>query len=166
MRTLSFTALLFVSCFVILCSCKKPVKPPDPHKNAFAAKVNGVLFVPNEISVVRSPYFSSPAFFVWGRDADHRVVQVIMKDYASSSKSATIDTTNSSGAAADFEEGIGAYYYRRGVSGNLTISKVDKITYTDGEVVSGTFEFVTEKGIVTPSPYAITEGKFSIFLPK
>ena len=166
MKTLSFTALLLFSCFVILFSCKKKVEPPDPHQNAFAAKVNGVSFVPNEISLARGNYMSSPAFFLWSRDADNRVVQVIMKDYASSSKSATIDTTISSGAAADFEEGVGAYYFRRGLSGNLTISKVDKTTYTNGEVVSGTFEFVTEKGIVTPSSHAITEGKFSVFLPK
>jgi hypothetical protein len=166
MKTISFIALQFFSCFVILCSCKKKEEPPAPHQNIFAAKVNGVPFVPKEISLSSSPYGSSPAFFLWSRDANNRVVQVIMKAYTSSPKNATIDSTNSSVVLANFEEGIGAYYMRRGISGNLSISSVDKTTYTNGEVVSGSFQFVTEEGIVTPSSYAITEGKFSVFLPK
>jgi hypothetical protein len=151
---------------LVVFSCKKDPKPPAPHQNSYSARVNGVPFIFSEIIAEKTP---GPAgvtsFYLAAKDAGNRYIIFLIHDYRSSPISALIDSAGTK-ALATFSEGLGLYNLRLGISGNAGISTVDRTKYTDGEVVSGSFDFVTEPGLVLPGPYTITEGKFSVFLKK
>ena len=153
--------------FIVLLSflsCNKDPKAPPAHQNFYSAKVNGIPFIFSEIIAEKPPNGGSD-FYLAAKDAGARYIIFIIHDYKSAPISAPIDKAATK-AQGSYAEGIVLAYLRMAISGNASINSVDKTTYANGEVVTGTFDFVTELGLASPIPYDITEGKFSVFIEK
>ena len=151
--TLSF--LLIIG--VLATSCNKNEQELSPHLNTFSANVNDATFVPTNIEVLfgGSSIPGAKQVNIYANGANGHTVTLIMLDY--------------DGKLKTFTHSIGAYTIAPGglynssfsTSGEIKISSIDKSRYSDGEVVTGIFQFDTDS---TVGIYSVTNGNFSVFV--
>jgi hypothetical protein len=158
---------LIIVLVIIVVSCKKE-KTPATHVNTFSAKVNGTPLIVVHINAsIFDQTIYGKFLHIDGRNEASQVVQLSYREFTFDPVSLVIDSAAQSPAS-------GYYYYQRHYwlqsdmiqarSGNLNITSVDKTTYPNGSVVTGNFNFETTRGINSPNPNFITEGKFSVFI--
>ncbi|CAN5157670.1 hypothetical protein BH09BAC2_BH09BAC2_13560 [soil metagenome] len=149
--------LFFLIITIILApSCNKKKQEPSPHVNTFTANVNGTAFVTTGIEILfgGSSVPGARQVNVYANAANGHIVTLIMLDYNS-----TVKTFTQSIGVYSIAPGINNSSYSTG--GQIVISSIGKSTYTDGEVVTGTFQFDTD---ATVGIYHITNGNFSVFV--
>ena len=153
MRTISF---YFVLVLTFVTACNKGENVPAPHVNTFSANVNGIAFIPANIEMLYggSSVPGAKQVNIAAIGANGHEVTLIMLDYDGTLKT----FTNNIGA---YSIAPGLYHSSYSISGEIKISSIDKNTYKDGEVATGTFQFDTDSTVGT---YHITSGNFSVFV--
>ena len=145
---------LLVAILTIACNKKKPELPL--HLDTFSANVNGIAFAPASLEVLYggSSVPGAKQVNIAAMGANGHEVTLIMLDY--------------DGTLKTFTNNIGAYSIAQGLynssystSGQIKLSSIDKSTYRDGEVATGTFQFDTDSTVGT---YHVTNGNFSVFV--
>jgi hypothetical protein len=169
MKSFHLAIFLFLTLSIpVLSGCKKE-KTPATHVNTFSAKVNGTPLIVKGIiaRTFDNTINGKLTLHVDGRNEASEVVQLSYREFTFDPVSLVIDSVAQSPAS-------GYYYNQRHYwfqsdmiqarSGNLNLTSVDKTTYPNGSVVTGNFNFETTRGINSPNPNFITEGKFSVFI--
>jgi hypothetical protein len=159
---------LIVVFIMIVVSCKKEnkVSTTAEHVNTFTAKVNGTPFIAKEIRAETNNFsVDGPLLIVSATNDSSQIISTLFYGYTATPISMVIDSAAQSSATGLYYEGRdGLYYTIEARSGHFSITSVDKNTYRNGTVVNGNFNFNITEGYYFKMPYAITEGKFSVFI--
>lgn len=129
-KDLGLLIFLFLS---LLISCKGEDQDtlPTPHKNTFSAKVNGAPFEATElVASLDNNYFGLTGI------AKNKHEIILVTNTNNTRTGHYILNTYDHGFSGGYYEGVGGYHaIIEGISGNLTISRIDKSTYKNGTVI-------------------------------
>jgi hypothetical protein len=151
---------------ILAVSCKKSNNPPPPHQNTFTASVNGTAFVPTNIKVLinSATVPSATGILIKADNVNGQFMALLLGDYNGAKSTFNFDQSGQN-SVYFCTQSCDSFFPTESVSsgGQFKIDSFDKRTYKDGEVITGTFQFdVTGDA----GPNSITNGHFSLFVPK
>lgn len=162
MRILIIASLIFIPCLII--SCKKSAGPPS-HQNTFSASVNGQEFVSKTIKVAisGSSLPGTKAVHIYATNQSGYEVLLYMYEYDGIKSIFNLGQPGSSlGAFCTKDCDYLTMISSPSNSGEIKIVSFDKISQSNGEIITGTFQFEADG---SAGKFSLTNGHFSVLVP-